>query len=134
MFLTHWYIMQGKQCCFWEDQPIDLEESTFWKNESNVISLSQHYAIAHRGCILRVEELVSFMTLGRCWFTQVFNVHSKPASPTSFGCFRVRFRVSNWKWLVTCGTGLKCLNRPALYRTGSHGLDHEIKKEIKLKP
>ena len=34
------------------EHPIDLEESTFWKNESNVISLAQHYAIAHLGCIL----------------------------------------------------------------------------------
>ena len=34
------------------EQPIDLEESTFCKNESNVISLAQHYAIAHLGCIL----------------------------------------------------------------------------------
>ena len=39
------------------EQPIDLEESTFWKNESNVISLAQHYAIAHLGCILRVVIL-----------------------------------------------------------------------------
>ena len=39
------------------EQPIDLEESTFWKNESNVISLAQHYAIAHLGCILRVVVL-----------------------------------------------------------------------------
>lgn len=39
------------------EQPIDPEESTLWKNESNVISLAWHYAIVHLGCILRMVVL-----------------------------------------------------------------------------
>jgi len=39
------------------EQPIDLEGSTFWKNDSDLISLAQHYAITHIGCILRVVVL-----------------------------------------------------------------------------
>jgi len=39
------------------EEPIDLEESTVWKNDSDVISLAQHYAIAHLGCILRMLVL-----------------------------------------------------------------------------
>lgn len=39
------------------EQPIDLQGSTFWKNDSDVICLAQHYAITHLGCILRVVVL-----------------------------------------------------------------------------
>ena len=47
------------------EQLIDLEESTFWKNESNVISLAQHYAIALSNVSCPSVELNSTQLV--CW-------------------------------------------------------------------
>ena len=63
---THIVVLANEELHLDGENPIDLEESTFWKNESNVIPLAQHYAIAHLGCILRVvvlEDLIAIASL-----------------------------------------------------------------------